>query len=297
MGEQPPATPLPAAKRRRVDLVNSTLHKPFRSPLLARPSAPSTSTPSKASAKPAPASSPLTFLSHDEGDGDRAVANTTGSTSAATTTTPRNRSIPTRPLRRPLFTSPSSSGDKELQAARKTNAALTAQIRSLRESNQTMAQALALEANPKRDEDLQESIRKWTLAARDAADALFGIAGDKVNALGGPGGDAWRDMLPGGRGAFGGGGGKSFGWDDEPQKPPRCGSDDGDDDGAGDGDGNGDGDGDEGIGGEDCERAAVDRAEPWGMRLMLRTLGIPEQMLGWDEDGGCWRGLDEMGRD
>lgn len=287
MGEQPPATPLPAAKRRRMDLVNSALHKPFRSPLLARSSASSTSTPSGASAKPASASSPLACPNHGEDGGETAVTNTT----------PRNRSIPTRPLRRPLFTSPSSSGDKELQAARKTNAALAAQIRSLRESNQTMAQALALEANPKRDEDLQESIRKWTLAARDAADALFGVAGDKVNALGGPGGDAWRDMLPGGRGAFGGGG-KSFGWDDEPQKPPRCGSDDGDDDGAGGRDRDGDGDGDEGIGGEDCERASADQAEPWGMRLMLRTLGIPEQMLGWDEDGGCWKDLDEMmGRD
>lgn len=310
MREQPPATPLPASKRRRMDVANSTLRKPFRSPLLARPGSSSTppasaSTPSKPSAKPVSASSPLTspkHLSPDRGgdDGD-ATANTTAGTTttttiATTTATPRNRSTPTRPVRGPLFTSPgsSSSGDVELQAARKKHAALVAQIREVRESNQTMAQALALEANPKRDEDLKESIRKWTLAARDAADTLFGIAGDKVNALGGPGGDAWRGMLSGGRGSFGDGG-KSFGWDDEPQKPPRCGSDGGDD--GDDDDGPGDGDGDEGIGGEDCEPPAADQAEPWGMRLMLRTLGIPEQMLGWDEDGACWRDLDEMGRD
>ncbi|KAF8539373.1 hypothetical protein BDD12DRAFT_838102, partial [Trichophaea hybrida] len=145
---------------------------------------------------------------------------------------------------------------------KKKHTALLNEIRAIKESMETVTQALALEANPKGDEDLIASIRKWRLAARGAADTLFGIAGDKVNQLGGPGGDAWRGMMGGGGRGF-----KSFGWDeDEPKR-------------------------------ENDEKEEEDKqgeGEEWGMRLMLRTLGIPEKMLGWDNDGACWRSLEEM---
>jgi Swi5-dependent recombination DNA repair protein 1 len=137
---------------------------------------------------------------------------------------------------------------------------------------ETVTQAIALEANPQGDEDLAASIRKWRLAARSAADTLFGIAGDKVNQLGGPGGDAWRTMMGGGK--------KSFGWDEE--EPKRPGTDD-------------EGDGDEGIGGEDeREEESKKSDEEWGMELMLKTFGIPLKMLGWDKEGDCWKPMEEM---
>ena len=137
-----------------------------------------------------------------------------------------------------------------------------------------------LEANPAGDEELVTSIREWRVAARAAAEALFGIAGDKVNSMGGPGGDAWRRMMGGG--GNGGGGFQSWGWDEEVKR----GGEDGEDGG-----------GDEGIGEEDeKETEEVERkdVEEWGMGLMLKTLGIPENMLGWDREGDCWKNIEDM---
>lgn len=254
----PPSTPLPSAKRRRIDAANSTLKKPFRSPLLSRP--PGSSTPAPpAFALPTPSSTKTNSY---------ALA-----TPSKTSETPTKHLAPTprrTPVRRQLFATPSSA-DPELAAAQKKHTALLTEIRAIKESMETVTQALALEANPKGDEDLTASIRKWRLAARGAADTLFGIAGDKVNQLGGPGGDAWRGMMGGGDRGF-----KSFGWDED--EPKRENDDE-----------------DEGLGGEDEKEEEEEKeGEEWGMRLMLKTLGIPEKMLGWDNDGACWRSLEEM---
>lgn len=166
----------------------------------------------------------------------------------------------------------SAPSDPELAAAQKKHTALLSEIRAAKQSLETVTQAVALEANPQGDEDLVASIRKWRLAARAAADTLFGIAGDKVNQLGGPGGDGWRALMGGGK--------KSFGWDEE--EPKRRNDEDGEDR-------------DEGIGGEDeREEEAKKTDEEWGMGLMLKTFGIPLKMLGWDKEGDCWKSIEEM---
>lgn len=175
---------------------------------------------------------------------------------------------------RKLFATPSFS-NPELQAAQKKHTSLLMEIKALKDSMETVNQALALEANPEKDNDLEASIKKWRLAGRCAADILFGIAGDKVNMLGGPGNGGWRELV----------GGKK-GWQDWEEESKEKGSDDE----------RGDDDGDEGIGGEDQEeqQGGIGKDEEWGMRLMLKSMGIPESMLGWDEDAWTWKNIEEM---
>jgi len=108
---------------------------------------------------------------------------------------------------------------------------------------------------------------------------LFALAGDRVNKLGGPAGEGWRVLLKGGGG---GGGGGSWGWDEEVSRRES--------DGGGDDDGE-----DEGLGGEEVvERVGKEEEGEWGMGLMLKCLGIPAGMLGWDPEGECWRSVEEM---
>lgn len=252
----PPSTPAPPQKRRRLS-AESTLKKPFRSPLLNRPPE-STPVPPKSNLPTPP--TPTTAETR---------ASSTKEETQLVSTAPPLRTA--RPVRRPLLQA--SSADPELSAAQKQHSAFLSQIRSAKQSWETVSQALALEANPGGDEELRASIIKWRIAARAAAEALFGIAGDKVNAMGGPGGDAWRRMVGGSGG--GGGGFQSWGWEEEEVKR-----------------GDEDEDGDEGIGGEDekeVDETKRNDTEEWGMGLMLKTLGIPENMLGWDREGDCWK--------
>jgi Swi5-dependent recombination DNA repair protein 1 len=261
MSEQsPPSTPAPPQKRRRLS-AGSTLKKPFRSPLLNRPPG-STPAPQKFNlpAPPAPTTA------------EKCAPLTKEETPIKPVSTAPPLRTP-RPVRRSLFQTPSA--DPELSAAQKQHSALLSQIRSAKQSWETVSQALTLEASPEGDEELRASIIKWRIAARAAAEALFGIAGDKVNAMGGPGGDTWRRMVGGSGGGGGGGGFQSWGWDEDEVK--RGDEDEG---------------GDEGIGGEDekeAEEAKRNDTEEWGMGLMLKTLGIPENMLGWDREGDCWK--------
>jgi hypothetical protein len=187
-----------------------------------------------------------------------------------------NSSLTSRTIRTPrqLFATPSFS-NPELQAAQKKHTSLLMELKALKDSMETVTQALALEANPEKDTDLQASIKKWRLAGRCAADTLFGIAGDKVNMLGGPGNGGWRELV----------GGKK-GWQDWEEESKEKGSDDE----------RGDDDGDEGIGGEDQEeqQGGIGKDEEWGMRLMLKSMDIPESMLGWDEDAATWKNIEDM---
>jgi Swi5-dependent recombination DNA repair protein 1 len=154
-------------------------------------------------------------------------------------------------------------------------------MRETRRSLETAQQALSLEEAAEKDVELEAAVQRWRMAARVAAESLFAVAGDRVNKLGGPAGDGWRGLLKGGGG--GGGGGGSWGWGEEESR--REGGGGGDDDGE-----------DEGLGGEEeeVERVGKEEVEEWGMGLMLRCLGIPVGMLGWDPEGECWRSVEEM---
>ncbi|KAI5850674.1 hypothetical protein BZA05DRAFT_474426 [Tricharina praecox] len=261
----PPSTPAPPQKRRRLS-ASSTLKKPFRSPLLSRrpegapaPASPQfTLPPSTPTSKPAstPSKPPAT-----PGPPTKKTSFTAPTSTASPLLTPRTPRRPLFPTPRPntpntLRSNPSSD---PLSAAQKEHTGLLTRIRSTKQVQETVSQALSLEANPAGDAALTASIRKWRVIARAAAEALFAIAADKVHALG-------------------------WGWDEDKR-------------GGGGGGEEEEGDGDEGIGGEDekaADEAKRNDTEEWGMGLMLKTLGIPEKMLGWDRHADCWVDLEEM---
>jgi Swi5-dependent recombination DNA repair protein 1 len=141
----------------------------------------------------------------------------------------------------------------------------------VRQELETATQALALE-NSKTDDDLAAATTRWRAAARMAAEALFSAAADKVNQMGGPGGDGWREVVNRGK--------KNWGWDEDERKKGA------DEDESGEG-------GDEGIGGEEEkaeeERKQQETDEEWGMGLLLKSLGVKEDVLGWDSEGACWK--------
>ncbi|KAF8474228.1 hypothetical protein BDZ91DRAFT_713885 [Kalaharituber pfeilii] len=153
-----------SVKRQRLDSATAalnTLRKPFRSPLIVR-----------------------------RGDeSDQSVRSHTPTTPAkiATRSVEPKREHVTR-THQPKF-STSTRNDPEI-------AALSAQVTNLRtrlKAAQTYLsmsqQALTLESLPPThkdsDEHLEELIMRWRASARQAADYLFGIAGDRVNRMGG----------------------------------------------------------------------------------------------------------------
>ncbi|KAF2808174.1 uncharacterized protein BDZ99DRAFT_445369 [Mytilinidion resinicola] len=144
----------PAAKRRRVDAA-SALHKPFKSPFRT-PLKPQTDSP--------------------------AIANPTEDTTTPTSSlarTPNPRNPTYTPARTPVRTS----------NALRPNSTNT-QLIALRAEIQTLTQATAL-ATSSTDADLEVLIDRWRTASRAAAEELFANTRDRVNRMGGVG--AWRD--------------------------------------------------------------------------------------------------------
>lgn len=169
-----------------------------------------------------------------------------------------------------------------LAAAQKRHTALLMSIREARAALESAKQAAALEASTE-DLALLRDIKKWRGAAREAAEALYAVAGDRVNRQGGEVGrllgnrSSWGD----GGGDAGGGGGSSWGWDDAPRRDGE--------------------EGEEGVSDAEEERERLEEErrkkeeeqikEEWGMGLMLKALGIQESMLGWDKYGECWKDM------
>ncbi|KAF2493600.1 hypothetical protein BU16DRAFT_528867 [Lophium mytilinum] len=144
----------PAAKRRRVG-ASSALHKPFKSPFRT-PLKPQADTPY------------ITSCAED--------ANTPAS-SLSRTTNPRNPTY--TPARTPIRAS----------NALRPNSTNT-QLIALRAEIQTLTQATAL-ATSSTDADLEVLVDRWRTASRAAAEELFANTRDRVNRMGGVG--AWRD--------------------------------------------------------------------------------------------------------
>ncbi len=68
---------------------------------------------------------------------------------------------------------------------------VTSSIITTRATVSTLQQALKILEDPDRSEQLAVLSEKWRSAARQAADAVFACARDKVNRIGGVG--AWRE--------------------------------------------------------------------------------------------------------
>ncbi|PGH06215.1 hypothetical protein AJ79_06603 [Helicocarpus griseus UAMH5409] len=181
-----------AAKRRRIDQAASTLSKPFKSPL--RKPAPTTSadnggnlsTPNKQETSLKTShSNPNPVLSH--------TTTTTSSTNSPRTPSALKRS--TNPSSR-QSTTPSSlsspSAPPELLALQKQHTALTSRLAALRAELDTINQALKVEKSGQ-DAELEVLIRKWKTASREAAEELFVGAEERVKRMGGVKG--WREGM------------------------------------------------------------------------------------------------------
>ncbi|KAM3069256.1 hypothetical protein ACMFMG_010767 [Clarireedia jacksonii] len=179
----------PAAKRRRIEVANSTLHKPFRSPfktpfkspLLNRnsPNTP-TSTSVSASTTSKPISSPPSL-----------------STPATTPIALASRASATRAKK--TFTSPISAAlnaDPDIAPLVEMQRSLERELKEVEQELEVVEQARKIERDSGEegviDGELMRLCEKWRGASRGAAEELFAKVRDRVNRMGGP--RAWKEM-------------------------------------------------------------------------------------------------------
>ncbi|KAH6650602.1 hypothetical protein F5144DRAFT_637654 [Chaetomium tenue] len=300
----------PAAKRRRIEIANATLRKPFRSPLVNRQqtepgteSAPSPSVNRNSStaasftpqtpATPAPARGGhrLTAASPLSTSPSLASASTPGlppkrpaSITSNPTKDPTTTTTPNPPTPKPPSTSTSTL--PLLTQIQHTQTTLTTTLRTTQARLDLARQAQRIEqaAHAKRpgepvDAELCALAARWKATSRLAAEELFGLVRGRVDGMGGA--RAWR----GTRGWVRRGGG---GWDDDGGDGGRGGE--GEEGGSGDGGGEGeDGDGDGGGGEEREEEEEEESGESeFTMMMMLKSLNIEPEVLGYDPVEDKW---------
>ncbi|KAK8162600.1 hypothetical protein BKA80DRAFT_273158 [Phyllosticta citrichinensis] len=186
----------PLAKRRRLDDSQSVLRKPFRSPF---------KTPVRPTSKPdedLASQSSIARASASQGN----TANTSPMPSPAppdstkpsisTGRTVASKSTPsalTRSVVSPIAARKLASDDplaQELRAEEQKQRKIARQIANVKSEVDTFEQALAISTSTK-DQELEELIQKWREASRAAAEEVFGTVRDRVNKMGGVG--AWRE--------------------------------------------------------------------------------------------------------
>lgn len=177
-------TPEPASKRRRVETANTTLRKPFKSPLINRPTTASdASTPKSSSLKPRIAAS-------GAGGGRSAFSRqpqqhvASPLTSAARS---RSRKIPGKAPLKVEF--PFNPFREKLQ---KTQRETAARLRVVKAEMELVQQAGRIERESKAkrpgeqiDAELREVTAKWRDASRLAAEDLFELIKQRVEGMGG----------------------------------------------------------------------------------------------------------------
>ncbi|OJD14716.1 hypothetical protein AJ78_04971 [Emergomyces pasteurianus Ep9510] len=186
------------AKRRRIDQATSTLSKPFKSPL--RKQGQSTSADNCNEKSDAVSKSEASINSTSNG--------TTLSTSSSETplkiNTPHTPFTPSAAIKKTNISSPtlspnstvtlssvsSSSAPVELITLQKQHSALTTRLVNLRMELDTVTQALKVEQSGQ-DAELGLLIVKWKAASREAAEELFVSAEERVRRMGGVKG--WRE--------------------------------------------------------------------------------------------------------
>lgn len=181
----------PSAKRRRLEDAQSALRKPFRSPFktpsrkleLEKPNADitasSTAVPSPLVQSTLPDSSPDQSLSVSS---LRTLRSSRSSTTFSTPSRPR-------PFARHNVVAPDDPLTEAIHAEEQRQSELSRQIRSLRTELDTLSQALTIATSTK-DAGLEALTKKWRDATRAAAEEVFATTRDRVNNMGGIG--AWR---------------------------------------------------------------------------------------------------------
>ncbi|KAH7080096.1 hypothetical protein BKA63DRAFT_505690 [Paraphoma chrysanthemicola] len=269
----------PQAKRRRLNDAAKTLHKPFKSPFRTplRPgigSDPPSSDPPELNT-PVATSAPATLPSSKPND----------ESSIATTFPPpptpaRSQARVDKPLpSRPSF----STTSRVLSKKASTKPSLSREIMQLRNEMQILAQAQTLATSTK-DDDLVILIDKWRTASRAAAEELFATTRDKVNRMGGVG--AWKAREKEGKE-------RQQQWDLEERQAEREKME-----GARE---NGEIEDEaydryaevaEGNGGEEKEEETFKAADDdsFTMDMMLKTLNIDLQLIGYSKEAQRWEG-------
>ncbi|KAL9631669.1 MAG: hypothetical protein Q9204_004130 [Flavoplaca sp. TL-2023a] len=252
-------SPSPPKKRRKVDITNP-LNKPFKSPFRT----PLKSTPQSATNAQTQASS--------------SIGNVSAAPKSSAISTPSNfpaaqRSV--RPLPSASSISPTRPGP-ELDQLQKHHTQLLNTLSSLRARLETTTQALEIEASGE-DAELEELIKKWTVTSRDAAEEVYVGMKEKVDGMGGW--KKWKATQAEG----------AKGWDNG-QEANKGRVEDGDGD-------------EEEIGKEekkerrrmkrDAEEQAEKEAEEeadegFTMEIMLRSLNIPLDVIGYDQQQQRW---------
>ncbi|ODQ55795.1 hypothetical protein SAICODRAFT_28822 [Saitoella complicata NRRL Y-17804] len=282
------ATTTPLSKRQRANIARSTLRKPFVSPLKPGSRGPTAfQTPIRV---PVVSSSPPTSSAPDASTPPTASAPSPPSSSSAytplkPTPTPHHhhrRSALSLSRPRPKFNSPAtastSSSDPELLALHHRRSELEKEISSTLAAIETCSTARKYEVKNE-DTRLEELVTKFRRAGQSAADHMFGLMNDRVNRMGGT--SAYLSKIRPNPSSW-----SHFSSDFEPECP-------------------------EGMDEkewhymleerkkemeeqrEEHEEVEVDKYdEPedggFTMGMMLRQMGIPQEMIGWDKESGTW---------
>ncbi|KAI4194130.1 MAG: hypothetical protein LQ346_003757 [Caloplaca aetnensis] len=246
----------PPKKRQRTG-PSSALHKPFRSPF---------KTPLKSSAESSQSTAGLTpqFPGDSaERDAPPILTPTPGSSRRKSPT--RLNGFKSSPH---SFAAPSPHLDK----LQKRHTALINELSSLRANLETTNQALEIEAS-NTDTELETLIRKWKTVSRDAAEEVYIAAKERVDGAGGVKAlkKKEKEMKQG------------WGWEEKREGDQRTYDDDdlGPDDGAQD---------------SGAEKEIADRGadgadedeEGFTMEMMLRSLDIPLELIGYDKAQQRW---------
>lgn len=168
-------TPGPAAKRRRVDAANATLRKPFRSPMIRRPSE---STPGQETTPSAPPSGPGATPA-------RPTSSALFITPTPATPTPAPPTgLPTRRLlTKTLLARPSRPGAGTEASPTKTIPA-TSQEEDPAVQEQALKITRQIPPGQPVDAELKAATAKWRAAGRAAAEDLFELVKGRVEGMG-----------------------------------------------------------------------------------------------------------------
>ena len=169
--------------------------------------------------------------------------------------------------RRPLRMVPTTPAEsEEIKALQREHTALLNQFASMRAELDKITQALKIEASP-RDDELRKLIKQWRTASQQAAEEVYADVRDRVNGMGGL--RAWRERER--QRAE-----NAWGWDGEDKGE----KDDGDD---------GELEKTEEMP-EKQQTAQNDEDEDEGFTvdIMLRTLNIELDVIGYDKEGQKW---------
>ncbi|KAK4178647.1 hypothetical protein QBC36DRAFT_324275 [Triangularia setosa] len=287
---------VPAAKRRRVDAANATLKKPFRSPMINRQAQQSPNTATVINANPTHDSPSLTHSRNPLSGPSTTFPVTPSRSFAPSPLRLGSNSTVRRPLLlqksfRPVSTpSPltqrqqninngTDEGDALLQRIQRSHRDLDTQMKKLEKELELVRQAKRIEEASRRkrpgeevDAELKELITKWKVASRQAAEELFEVVKGRVDGMGG--GGAWRESRK-----------RRLGdWDDGPDYKKQRDEGDGEEREGYECEVEGD-DGEE----QDQKEGDGDDTEGFTMLMMLKSLNIEPEILGWDPGEEKWK--------